>query len=174
MVAAVGLLLLAIVTLVVRVLPSWAGLAMITGNPFVAIILGPLLGIPWAFRRALHLARFEVLGPSHAEFEGEARERLPRGIAAEPRPSLFRDPGGGLYPRLPSREDVPIFREKGVFVPRFHCPILAQGASPGGPVPPRRDCAPLDHLQLHPRPLAQQGAEPQPRRLAVSGSTRRI
>jgi hypothetical protein len=47
-VAAVGLLLLAIVTLVVRVLPWWVGLAMIAGNPLTALFLGPLLGVPWA------------------------------------------------------------------------------------------------------------------------------
>ena len=47
-VATVGLLLLAMVTLVVRVLPWWAGLAMVAGNPLIAIFLGPLLGVPWA------------------------------------------------------------------------------------------------------------------------------
>ena len=47
-VASVGLLLLAIVTLIVRVLPWWGGAAMIAGNPLIALFLGPLLGVPWA------------------------------------------------------------------------------------------------------------------------------
>ena len=47
-VATVSLLVLAIVTLVVRVLPWWAGVAMIAGNPLIVMFLGPLLGIPWA------------------------------------------------------------------------------------------------------------------------------
>ena len=47
-VATVGLLVLAIVTLIVRVLPWWAGLAMIAGNPLIALFLGLLLGVPWA------------------------------------------------------------------------------------------------------------------------------
>ena len=48
LVASVSLLALAIVTLVVRVLPWWAGLAMVAGNPLMALFLGPLLGVPWA------------------------------------------------------------------------------------------------------------------------------
>jgi hypothetical protein len=47
-VATVGLLVLAIVTLVVRELPWWTGLAMIAGNPLNVLFLGPLLGVPWA------------------------------------------------------------------------------------------------------------------------------
>lgn len=47
-VASVGLLVLAVVTLVVRVLPWWAGAAMIAGNPLIAPFLGALLGVPWA------------------------------------------------------------------------------------------------------------------------------
>jgi hypothetical protein len=47
-VAAVGLFLLAIVTLVVRELPWWAGLAMMAGNPLIVLFLGPLLGVAWA------------------------------------------------------------------------------------------------------------------------------
>jgi hypothetical protein len=47
-VATVGLLVLAMVTLVVRELPWWAGLAMIAGNPLIVLFLGPLLGVPWA------------------------------------------------------------------------------------------------------------------------------
>ena len=46
-VATVGLLVLAVVTLIVRVLPWWAGVAMIAGNPLIALFLGPLLGVPW-------------------------------------------------------------------------------------------------------------------------------
>jgi hypothetical protein len=47
-VATVGLLVLAVVTLVVRVLPWWAGVVMIAGNPLIGVLLGPLLGVPWA------------------------------------------------------------------------------------------------------------------------------
>ncbi len=47
-VATVSLLVLAIVTLVVRVLPWWVGLALIAGNPLTALFLGPSLGVPWA------------------------------------------------------------------------------------------------------------------------------
>jgi hypothetical protein len=47
-VATVGLLVLAVVTLIVRVLPWWVGVAMIAGNPLIALFLGPLLGVPWA------------------------------------------------------------------------------------------------------------------------------
>jgi len=47
-VAAVGLFLLAMVTLVVRELPWWAGLAMMAGNPLIVLFLGPLLGVAWA------------------------------------------------------------------------------------------------------------------------------
>lgn len=47
-VAAVGLLVLAIVTLLMRVLPWWVGLAMIAGSPPIGVFLGPLLGVPWA------------------------------------------------------------------------------------------------------------------------------
>jgi hypothetical protein len=47
-VATVGLLVLAIVTLLMRVLPWWVGPAMIAGSPPIAVFLGPLLGVPWA------------------------------------------------------------------------------------------------------------------------------
>jgi hypothetical protein len=47
-VATVGLLVLAILTLIMRALPWWAGLALIAGNPLIALFLGPLLGVPWA------------------------------------------------------------------------------------------------------------------------------
>ena len=59
-VATAGLLVLAIVTLVVRELPWWGGLAMIAGNPLIVLFLGPLVGVPWAlvgyavFRAAAH------------------------------------------------------------------------------------------------------------------------
>jgi hypothetical protein len=47
-VASVSLLVLAIVTLIVRELPWWAGIAMIAGNPLIAVFMGPLVGVPWA------------------------------------------------------------------------------------------------------------------------------
>ena len=59
-VATVGLSFLVCMTLVVRELPWWAGLAMIAGNPFIVLFLGPLVGVPWAlvgyavFRAAAH------------------------------------------------------------------------------------------------------------------------
>jgi hypothetical protein len=48
LVATVGLLILAMVTLVVRVLPRCVGLAMIAGIPPIALFLRPLVGVPWA------------------------------------------------------------------------------------------------------------------------------
>lgn len=47
-VATVGMWVLAIVTLVVRVLPPWVGAALIAGRPPIAVFLEPLLGVPWA------------------------------------------------------------------------------------------------------------------------------
>jgi hypothetical protein len=47
-VATVGLSFLVCMTLVVRELAWWAGLAMIAGNPFIVLFLGPLVGVPWA------------------------------------------------------------------------------------------------------------------------------
>ena len=47
-VATAGLWFLVCMTLVTRVLPWWAGPAMIAGSPPIAFLLGPLLGLPWA------------------------------------------------------------------------------------------------------------------------------
>jgi hypothetical protein len=68
-VASVGLLLLAIVTLIVRVLPWWGGVAMIAGNPLIALFLGPLLGVPWA------LVGYAVLRAAGRQTERPSRVR---------------------------------------------------------------------------------------------------
>ena len=60
--ATVGLFVLGIVTLVVPVLPWWAGLALVARNPFVAPFLELLLGVHWAlpgyaaFRAGSHIS----------------------------------------------------------------------------------------------------------------------
>ena len=68
-VATVGLLVLAIVTLIMRVLPWWAGVAMIAGNPLIALFLGPLLGVPWA------LVGYAVLRTARRRTEQPSRVR---------------------------------------------------------------------------------------------------
>jgi hypothetical protein len=68
-VASVGLLVLAIVTLIVQLLPWWAGVAMIAGNPLIALFLGPLLGVPWA------LVGYAVLRAAGRRTEQPARVR---------------------------------------------------------------------------------------------------
>ena len=47
-VASVGLITLAMATLVVRVLPWWVAGMLLAGSPPAAVFLGPLFGVPWA------------------------------------------------------------------------------------------------------------------------------
>jgi hypothetical protein len=79
-VATVGLLVLAIVTLVIRALPWWAGLAMIAGNPLIALFLGPLLGFPWALV-GYAVLRAATRKPSSPH--GCGKEPRVRGISTE-------------------------------------------------------------------------------------------
>jgi hypothetical protein len=45
--ATLGLILLAIVTIAAKVVPWWVGVALIAGSPPIAFIFFPLMGVPW-------------------------------------------------------------------------------------------------------------------------------
>ena len=109
-----------------RAHPSYGlGLLVRWSENFLEPPQGEVRAAPY---RAAPLARLEVFGPLCAELERQAGEGFSRGVAAEPRPLLFSDPGSGFYPRFPlrrRRNGVLGFREG---ASRVHDPILAQVA----------------------------------------------
>jgi hypothetical protein len=67
-VATVGCFVLAMVTLVVKVLPWWVAGMLLAGSPPAAVFLGPLLGVPWALvgYAVLRARRSEGVQPPRA------------------------------------------------------------------------------------------------------------